>query len=227
MSDPVNGRFRVIGTSDGGATWAELPADRIPPASSGEAAFAASGTCLVTGLPDNVWIASGGGREARVYRSGTGGINWQVTSTPVRSGGGSRGIFSLAFADARRGIAVGGDYQAPTDTMGNIAITDDGGVAWRVPSGRPFGYRSGVAYVPGSDGRLLVAVGTSGSDYSADGGETWTAIDSVGLNTVAFARGRGSAGWAVGPGGRIMKWTGLPLDTAPAELRVRVRKDPP
>jgi photosystem II stability/assembly factor-like uncharacterized protein len=227
MSDPVMGRFRVIGTSDGGATWTELPPARIPPALAGEAAFAASGTCLVVGRPDNVWIASGGGAEARVYRSGTGGINWQVAPTPVQSGAGSRGIFSLAFVDQHRGLAVGGDYQAAGDPTGNIALTDDGGVTWRVPSGRPSGYRSGVAYVPGSDGRVIVAVGTSGSDYSADGGETWTPIDSVGFNSVAFARGGGSAGWAVGPGGRIAKWAGVPLDIAPAELRVRVRKEPP
>jgi photosystem II stability/assembly factor-like uncharacterized protein len=227
LSDPVTGRFRVIGTSDGGATWTQLPPARIPPALVGEAAFAASGTCLVVGRPDNVWIASGGGAEARVYRSATGGINWQAAPTPVQSGPGSRGVFSLAFVDQRRGIVVGGDYQAPTDATGNIALTDDGGVTWRAPSGRPSGYRSGVAYVPGSDGRLIVAVGTSGSDYSADGGETWTPIDTLGFNTVAFAPRSGSAGWAVGPAGRIAKWAGAPLELAPAELRVRVRKDPP
>ena len=227
LSDPVMGRFRVIGTSDGGATWTELPPARIPPALTGEAAFAASGTCLVVGRPDNVWIASGGGTEARLYRSGTAGITWQVTPTPVQSGAGTRGIFSLTFIDQRRGIAVGGDYQRPTDATGNIALTDDGGVTWRTPLSRPSGYRSGVAYVPGADGRVVVAVGTSGSDYSADGGETWTPIDTVAFNTVAFARGGGSAGWAVGPGGRIAKWAGVQVDMAPTELRVRVRKEPP
>jgi photosystem II stability/assembly factor-like uncharacterized protein len=226
MSDPMMGRFRVIGTSDGGATWTELPPERIPPALPGEAAFAASGSCLVVNRPDNAWIASGGGADARVYRSGTGGINWQVTATPLRSGAGTRGIFSLAFADGRRGIAVGGDYQAPTDATDNVALTDDGGVTWRVPVGRPSGYRSGVAYVPGTDGRVVVAVGTSGSDYSTDGGETWTPIDTLAFNTVAFGRGSSSAGWAVGPTGRIATWVGAPLDSAPTELRVRVRKEP-
>ncbi len=227
LSDPVNGRFRVIGTSDGGATWTELPAEHVPPAITGEAAFAASGTCLVTSRPDNVWIASGAGSEARVYRSGTGGINWQVAATPLRSGAGSRGIFSLAVADNRRGIVVGGDYQAPTDGTSNVALTEDGGATWHIPSGRPSGYRSGVAYVPGTDGRVIVAVGTSGSDYSTDGGETWTPIDTVGFNAVAFARGAGTAGWAVGPSGRISRWIGVWRDEASTELRIRVRKEPP
>lgn len=227
VSDPVHRRFRVLGTSDGGATWNELRPERIPPAIVGEAAFAASGTCLVVGRPDNVWIASGGASEARVYRSGTGGATWQVASTPVRAGMSSRGIFSIAFADARRGVVVGGDYQNPADTVANVALTDDGGATWRLAAGRPLGYRSGVAYVPGTDGRALVAVGTSGSDYSADGGETWAPIDTVGFNSVAFARGRSTAGWAVGSRGRIAKWVGpLPGLAVPAQ-DIRVRKDPP
>jgi photosystem II stability/assembly factor-like uncharacterized protein len=225
ISDPVQGRFRVIGTSDGGATWTELPPERLPPAITGEAAFAASGTCLVVGTPDNAWIASGGASEARVYRSGTGGIDWQVASTPVRSGAPARGIFSIAFADAQRGVAVGGDYQAPADTAANVALTDDGGATWRLTTGRPAGYRSAVAYVPGTGGRMLVAVGTSGSDYSTDGGETWTPIDTVGFNSVAFAGGRTASGWAVGPGGRVAKWAGATLGVP--LLRLRVRKERP
>lgn len=223
MSDPVDGRLRVLGTSDGGATWTPHPVDRIPPAIAGEAAFAASGTCLVVRSPDNVWIASGGGSEARVYRSGTGGINWQVAATPIRGGAGVRGIFSIAFADGLRGVAVGGDYQNPTDTAANVALTEDGGVTWQLPAGRPFGYRSSVAYVPGTGGRVLVAVGTSGSDYSTDGGETWVPIDTVAFNTIAFAAGRPPAGWAVGPSGRVAKWLGPTLRTP---LRIKVRKEP-
>jgi photosystem II stability/assembly factor-like uncharacterized protein len=224
VSDPVQGRFRIIGTSDGGATWSELRPERIPPTVPGEAAFAASGTCLVVGRPDDVWIASGAGWQARVYRSDTGGISWQVASTPIRREMASRGIFSIAFADRQRGVVVGGDYQNPTDTASNVALTDDGGVTWRLPAGRPGGYRSAVAYVPGTAGQALVAVGTLGSDYSADGGESWTPIDTLALNTVAFAAGRQTVGWAVGPNGRVAQWIGPTLGMP---LRIKVRKEPP
>jgi photosystem II stability/assembly factor-like uncharacterized protein len=63
---------------------------------------------------------------------------------------------------------------------------------------------SGVAFVPGSGGRSVVAVGLAGTARSLDGGETWTAVDTVAYNSVAFASAR--AGWAAGPRGRIAKW---------------------
>src|SRR5881396_1216782 len=44
MSDAVNGRFPVIRTSDG-RRWNNI-AERLPAAQDGEAAFAASGTCV-------------------------------------------------------------------------------------------------------------------------------------------------------------------------------------
>src|SRR5690242_16452930 len=42
VSDPVDGRFLVIRTDDGGRTWKETDASRMPPARTGEGAFAAS-----------------------------------------------------------------------------------------------------------------------------------------------------------------------------------------
>jgi photosystem II stability/assembly factor-like uncharacterized protein len=227
VSDPVRAHFPVIGTSDGGASWRALASARLPAAIPGEGAFAASGTCLVVGLPGDVWIASGGGSRARVYRSRDHGRSWHVAATPIRSGAPPRGIFSLAFAGRRHGVAVGGDYQSPGDTTANVALTDDGGATWRLPAGRPGGYRSSVAYVPGTGGRTFVAVGTSGSDYSVDGGETWVAIDTTGFNAVALARGPGGvAGWAVGSRGRVAKWTGALPVAEPRTGPVRVHKEP-
>ncbi|HEY9231912.1 MAG TPA: hypothetical protein VIS78_07185, partial [Blastocatellia bacterium] len=43
LSDPVNGRFVMIATENGGKTWNEVPATNLPPAMAGEGAFAASG----------------------------------------------------------------------------------------------------------------------------------------------------------------------------------------
>jgi photosystem II stability/assembly factor-like uncharacterized protein len=206
MSDPVAGRFLVITTSDGGETWSEIPAERIPPALAGEGGFAASGTCLAVIGDSHVWIASGGASVARVYHSPDRGRTWTVHDTPIRAGAPSAGIFSVAFRDAQHGVIAGGDYQQPTLRGRNLAITNDGGATWALvdSASSPAGYRSAVAYVPGSRGRTLVAVGLSGTDVSRDGGHTWTQVDTVAYNSVAFASP--TVGVAVGPKGRIGRW---------------------
>jgi photosystem II stability/assembly factor-like uncharacterized protein len=48
LSDPVNGRFRILATNDGGRSWQVLDAD-MPPALPAEFAFAASGQCITHG----------------------------------------------------------------------------------------------------------------------------------------------------------------------------------
>jgi photosystem II stability/assembly factor-like uncharacterized protein len=203
MSDPIEGRWFLLTTADGGRTWTRIPPERIPPVLQGEAAFAASGTCLTVQGGRNVWIGTGGAAKARVFRSTDRGRTWSVAETPVHAGGASAGIFSVAFRDAKRGIVVGGDYQKPKEMLDNIALTDDGGRTWRLARGpMPAGYMSGVAYVPGTS--TVVAVGLAGTARSDNGGDRWTMVDTVGYNTVSFAtRDRG---WAVGPQGRVARW---------------------
>jgi photosystem II stability/assembly factor-like uncharacterized protein len=67
----------------------------------------------------------------------------------------------------------------------------------------PKGFRSAVAYLP--DRKVWIAVGTTGADMSADDGKNWKSIDTGNYNAVSFASSK--AGWAVGPGGRIAKFT--------------------
>jgi photosystem II stability/assembly factor-like uncharacterized protein len=206
MSDPVDGRFLIVTTNDGGETWREVPADRMPPALEGEGGFAASGTCLTVFGRSHVWFVTGGAGVARVFRSSDRGRTWEVHETPIRAGVPSAGIFSIAFNDARHGVVAGGDYQQPALRGRNVAITTDGGATWSLADSTtsPAGYRSAVAYVPGTRGLELVAVGLSGTDISRDGGWTWSPVDTVAYNSVGFATR--SSGWAVGPSGRIARW---------------------
>src|SRR5262249_14738950 len=108
FSDPVNGKFVIIRTNDG-ENWAEVPAVDIPAALPGEAAFAASGSFIVTQGTRNAWIGTGG-RAARVLRTTDGGNRWAAATTPITSGE-SAGIFAVAFRDAMNGVIVGGDYR--------------------------------------------------------------------------------------------------------------------
>jgi photosystem II stability/assembly factor-like uncharacterized protein len=206
ISDPVDGRFFLITTNDGGGSWTRIPPDRIPLALQGEAAFAASGTCLTLEGESNVWIGTGGAATARVYHSVDRGRTWTVDATPIHAGSASSGIFSVAFRDGRHGAVVGGDYQMVRGGLPNVALTEDGGHTWRVAKGPlPIGYLSAISFVPGSSN--VIAVGLAGTAFSGDGGESWRMVDSVAYNSVKFEGP--SAGWAAGPKGRVARWSGL------------------
>jgi photosystem II stability/assembly factor-like uncharacterized protein len=209
VGDQLDGRAEVLTTDDGGASWQRRnPGPGLP----NEGSFAASNSCLTLFGKHDAWFATGGPGAARVFHSKDRGRTWTVAATPMRNDGSSAGIFSLAFADARHGIAVGGDYSKDKEDRQNIARTSSGGLDWSAPPNTgPKGFRSAVAWLPGR--KLWIVTGTSGSDVSADGGQTWRLFDSGAYNAMSFVPG--GAGWAVGPQGRIARFH-LPANQPPA-----------
>ena len=201
LGDPMNGRWFILLTKDGGSTWTEPPMTQRPVAAEGEAAFAASGSSLVTGEGGAVWIGSGG-RVARLHRSTDYGRSWTVLDSPFRQGGSAEGIFSLAVEGAHV-FAVGGDYQQNDSTRANAAtLIVDPGPMWRAPVTPPGGYRSGVALFRQSDqAAVLVCTGPGGSDVSTDLGVRWAPFDSVGFHSVRASRD--GVFFASGSGGRV------------------------
>jgi photosystem II stability/assembly factor-like uncharacterized protein len=197
ISDPVDGHYVLISTSDG-ENWKPIVSNKMPAAKDGEAAFAASGTCLIVNGKNDVFLVSGG-NDARVFRSTDRGVTWDVAETPITKGTPGSGIFSIAFRNALHGVVVGGNYEKPTESKMNLAFTSDGGKTWRDGEGIT-GYRSAVTYI---DDRTMIAVGTNGSDISSDRGATWKKIGDEDLNAVA-AKGK-KAVWAVGPKGTVLK----------------------
>jgi photosystem II stability/assembly factor-like uncharacterized protein len=196
LSDPPNGKFRIIATDDGGNSWHVVPSAGMPPALPGEAGFAASGECLVTDHGRRAWFGTGGAAQARVFRSDDGGTTWQVSATPMHSGP-TAGIFALAFRGQQHGLAVGGDFLTPTVAPNALALTADGGTSWQLAPGAPGQYRSGAAWVNGRD---AVVVGPSGSDVSTDQGRTWQRFDNGSFDTVDCSGG--NTCWASGQQGR-------------------------
>src|SRR5258708_7350215 len=85
MSDPVDHKFVVINTTDGGANWKSMDTSKMPPAKDGEAAFAASGTCLIAQGKNNAFLVTGGS-DARVLKSTDRGTAWSVYDTPMIKG---------------------------------------------------------------------------------------------------------------------------------------------
>jgi photosystem II stability/assembly factor-like uncharacterized protein len=127
-------------------------------------------------------------------------LNWSVADTPIIKGTAGSGIFSIAMFDKKSGAIVGGNYEKPNDIANNLAFTSNGGASWLLGK-RLNGYRSGVAFI---DKKTIIAVGSSGSDFSTDGGKNWKNFDKENYNSVQ-ARGR-KAIWAVGANGLISKF---------------------
>ena len=205
MSDPVDGKFVLIETKDG-ETWKPIEKLQMPNVKEGEAAFAASGTCLITQGKNNAFLVSGG-NAARVFKSENRGKNWSVFDTPIIKGTAGSGIFSIAMFDKTRGVIVGGNYEKPNEAGNNLAFTNDGGKTWTLSNGLN-GYRSGVSIKNNSVSNFIIAVGSNGSDLTANGGKTWENLDKENYNAVA--KGISSSGfdfvfWAVGANGKVAK----------------------
>ena len=122
-----------------------------------------------------------------------GGASWAAQSSPT-----GNDLFSVTFADANHGWAVG--------DRGRILATTDGGAVWTAQSSPTTGYLNGVTCI----GPLRAwAVGEKGVILATtDGGAHWLvrrAPKADDLYTVAFADRR--HGWAVGVGGVILATT--------------------
>ncbi|MCP3818332.1 oxidoreductase [Streptomyces sp. A3M-1-3] len=202
MSDPVDGKYRILSTGDGGKSWNVLPSDGMPAAQPGEAGFAASGQCLVSAGPKDVWLATGGGATARVLHSSDRGLTWSAAESTIPAGDPAKGVFALAFRDRTHGLAVGGDYRTGQASPQAAAVSRDGGRSWQQSKTPPPAYRSGVTWLPHSSSAAL-AVGPTGTDLTLDAGRTWRTVDTGSYDTVHCAPDSGC--WASGEKGRIAR----------------------
>lgn len=209
LGDPIDGKFTILRTEDGGITWSLLPDEALPAADSNEVTFAASGTSLATYGASKAWFVTGGAKQSRVFYSSDTGKTWKPQPLPILADLQSRGAFSVVFWSDSEGAVTGGDYASPDSAAISAAATSDGGRTWKasVPSDAT-AYLSAVAYVPGdnSAGRkpYLIGVGTPGTSVSTDGGINWILKDYSPLNAVS-ASPNGTTIWAVGAKGTVVK----------------------
>lgn len=199
FSDPVDSKWFILTTDDGGQTWQPVQPGNLPVMPPSEAAFAASGTSLVVAGKRTVWIASGGAMSGRVFRSGDRGRTWSVANTPLPAGE-ATGLFGMRFFSEKTGVVVGGNYKQESQPGPNAAITRDGGQTWEpLAETNPPGLKEAVSLLPGD--RLLV-IGPSGTSLSADQGQTWQKLDTEGFHSLACAKG---TCYAVGAKGKVSK----------------------
>jgi photosystem II stability/assembly factor-like uncharacterized protein len=218
IGDPINGRFPLWTINIRGAVGSVEPIRNAPRARKTEAAFAASNSCLF--VDQGLYIVTGGEKGDRIIRSlshGADEISWTTyPSSPIPIGNhtSSSGVFSLAFLEipnkpphewerrlTRTGIAVGGDYTKPNESIGTAAWTADGGLRWTASTKPPHGYRSSVAW--SDELKAWIAVGTNGSDISRDDGKTWEPLDDGNWNALSLP-------FVVGPNGRIARLSLVP-----------------
>jgi photosystem II stability/assembly factor-like uncharacterized protein len=199
FSDPIDGKFVILKTKDGGKTWNPINPENIPENQKGEAAFAASGTSLITFGKNQAYICTGGGESARVFYSENQGENWSVINTNMPASQ-AAGLFGLRFWDKQHGIAVGGDYQEINKAIPNVLLTSDGGKTWQdALQTNPTGLKESVSVYKK---KCLIAVGPSGTCYSKDFGKSWTMIDKSAFHAISIS---GNGVWAVGGKGVICK----------------------
>lgn len=204
FGDASHGRSNILRSSDGGATWTQLPQGAAPSPLAGEGAFAASGQCVAhsAGEPGRVFIATGS-PGARLFRSSDAGSSWEVIETPFVKGT----VAGLTGVDFRgsRGIAVAADInRLRTDTSSNVVGTSsDGGSTWTLGTRPPLpGALAGVAWVPGAGPGFAAASGYGGAFYTSDSGQSWTTItDLVTAGVSAYDR----TVWIAGANGKIWR----------------------
>jgi|SRR6185503_342927 len=196
LGDPIKGKFLLMETNDGGESW--RPVDGAPAALPGEAAFAASGTCLrLNGL---ITIVTGGGHSRALMSPDNPKKIWLPVSLPLTNGKQSRGAFSVAFGKDES-VVVGGDYE-------NDKKTDS--VAFLMPESAPAGYnglpsngpRGFQSCVENLNSNTFLSTGTPGSNITTDGGKTWAKIDDASYNVCRKAK-RGKLVLLAGNNGAI------------------------
>ncbi len=203
FGDAAHGRTHILRTTNGGASWALLPASQVPTPLDGEGAYAASGRCVVSSGDKHVFIATGG-PGSRLFTSDDAGAHWTVRETPFVHTK-SAGTSGLDFRDPQHGIGVAGDM---TNLRGDtssaaVAVTADGGKTWQLRTRPPLpGSLTGTAWITGVGSETAVAVGFGGAFATRDGGRTWTVLSDQGHTGVGSF---GRTAWLGGTGGTILR----------------------
>jgi len=200
IGDPINGKFFVARSFDGGNTWKEIPERYKPAADSGEACFAASGT-NIRALDNDEAVFVSGGLLSHVF------IRDAKIKLPIVQGTETTGANSIAVWDryrqkgGNRLVVVGGDFSKDSAAIRNCYYSTDRGKTWKHSKVPPNGYRSCVEFL---DKDQLVTCGLTGVDYTFNTGHTWQPVSKESFHVVRIAK-YGITVYLAGSKGRIGK----------------------
>jgi hypothetical protein len=192
IGDPIDNKFFMSRTFDGGKTWQDVPAQNCPVADSGEACFASSGT-NIRKFDKKEFIFITGGLKSNLI------IGNRKITLPILQGKPSTGANSVAVKNNKTMIAVGGDFTTKDSTTQNCCITTNGGTTFSIPNTLPHGYRSCVEYIEKTN---WISCGLNGVDISTDDGKNWNWISKTSFNVCRKAK-KGNTVFFAGGGGRV------------------------
>lgn len=201
VGDPVDGKFVLLGTTDGRETWDDLEG---PAAGAGEGGFAASNGCIRY-LPSGKIVFITGVARASFYSASDKEREWKIAQPGLRSGGadGCDGIYCVYMKDDKTGMVDGGNYKRVEIKEGVIAVTADGGATWQLPHTPPHGFISCVRPVP-EDEKMWIAVGSHGYSVSYDNGCNWIPAGEEGYHALTVAE-KGKYMYAAGEKGKMVR----------------------
>jgi photosystem II stability/assembly factor-like uncharacterized protein len=192
IGDPIDGKFFISRTFDGGSSWQDIPKENYPKADSGEACFASSGT-NIRRLSKQEAVFISGGLTSHLFRRD------HKMELPIIQGTPSTGANSIAVKNFKTMMIVGGDFNAKDSIYKNCFITRNAGKTWIAPVVPPHGYRSCVEYI---SNKKWVTCGLNGVDYTKDDGKNFTWISYEGYHVCRKAK-KGKKIYFAGSGGRI------------------------
>jgi photosystem II stability/assembly factor-like uncharacterized protein len=194
IGDPIDGRFFIARTFDGGKTWKDIPLENRPVADSGEACFASSGTNIRKLNKQEAIFITGGLVSSAMVRD-------TKIALPLINGKESTGANSIAVKNSKTWIIVGGDFNTKDSTTKNAVITKDGGLTFTAPKVPPTGYRSCIEYIRKKE---WITCGLNGVDITEDDGYSFSKISSESFHVVRKAK-KGKAVYLAGNSGKIGK----------------------
>lgn len=204
VGDPVNGKIFFARSDDSGKTWNKSDPSGFQPAMDGESFFAASGSNLLWTLTtdsekEHVPILVSGGLKSSLYRK------YEKYSLQLNQGKETTGANSIAIDPwhPNRAVIVGGDFKQDTLEHGNCLLITLNPFTQKIPFTPPHGYRSCIEYMSDQE---MICCGTTGVDFSKDGGLNWTWISKQAFHVCRRAKS-GTAIFLAGPKGAIARFS--------------------
>lgn len=203
LGDPINLRFWLVETNDGGDNWQEIPPPFRPQSVPEEACFASSGTNLqFTDDPRFEYGFVSGGYQSRLFMISRNRSEANaVIELEINKDLESTGANSLAIK-GKDYMIVGGDFKEYKMEMYNSTYSSNYGKSWGSPAYPPAGYKSCVTW---KDDKNLIATGLAGTDISLKGMKEWKHISDIMFNVVQKAK-NGKAIFLAGAHGYIGRY---------------------